>query len=362
MPKPGDLLLSVIAFFGILIPGAVLILLPGMLLLRGEDIWTAAPTWVEKSAFAGGIVWVAGFFASYILGHFLLALSELLLDPLAMRIPFATRIPWEQVTRRIPWEQAKKKTEKYCEEVREHGALPERVLRTEGEEGKEHIAKHKKLKAIAHFTFRFIRIKNSDAIADIERNAADYKLFRSLMLVFFLDIVISALSPLLSDPFPPLWRFVASIAGLLLSWRRFYLAFNWTYQLGFDFYLQLYTPTVTFSTPAVTFSPAVLDFGAQQAGNCSNPKIVTLKNISSAPLTLTSVSLNGANCRDFHLDRLSCEGSILLPGCSYTVHILFTPKEIGNCEASLTFNIGGLHIVPLSGQSLDPQSARDVCS
>jgi hypothetical protein len=263
----------------------------------------------------------SGFFASYILGHFLLALSEWL-DPLATQVPC----------------KRAEKTNDYCEEVCNRGELPEIVLRAEHEKLngqtanhrklkrlREQLAKHKKLKAVAYFTFHYIRINNPDAIADIERNAADYKLFRSLVVVFFLDFLISSLSysPLLPESYDPvpLWRFV-SILGLFLSWYRFYLAFNWTYRLGFEFYLQLYTPTVT-------FNPAALDFGGQQAGSCSDPKIVTLKNISSVSLTLTSVSLNGTNPRDFRLDSLSCEGSVLPPGCSCTVHIFFTPKEIG---------------------------------
>src|SRR5260370_738238 len=55
--KPGDFFIGVIDFFGILLPGAVL------LFLRGQ--------WLSQILGLNQTMWVVFFFASYVLGHFL---------------------------------------------------------------------------------------------------------------------------------------------------------------------------------------------------------------------------------------------------------------------------------------------------
>ena len=65
--KPGDLLLGVIEFFGILIPGAALVFLHGNLLL--------SPLGLSMTSLQTPADWIPAFIVSYILGHFLFALG-----------------------------------------------------------------------------------------------------------------------------------------------------------------------------------------------------------------------------------------------------------------------------------------------
>src|SRR5947209_2252315 len=74
--KPGDLLLGVIEFFGILIPGAALVFLHGNLLL--------SPLGLSMTSLQTPADWIPAFIVSYILGHFLFALG-IPLNPLAAR-------------------------------------------------------------------------------------------------------------------------------------------------------------------------------------------------------------------------------------------------------------------------------------
>ncbi len=65
--KPGDLMLNVIDFFGILIPGAVLVFLYGNFLL--------SPLGLSVSGIQSLADWIPAFFIAFVLGHILLGLS-----------------------------------------------------------------------------------------------------------------------------------------------------------------------------------------------------------------------------------------------------------------------------------------------
>jgi len=193
--KPSDLLLGVIDFFGILIPGAMLVFLHGNFLLRplGLSIGTL-------QTFAD---WIPAFFVSYALGHFLLGFSVPLND-LAVRFP-------------------SKETTAYYEAVRKRIKLPPNVSDNRTN--------------VFYSAFSFIRIHSPEAMVELERQAAEYKLFRSLTLLFLLDIPLAAVS----GSFSPT-RLISSLLVVGLAAYRFRWLFDWTYQLAFDFYLQLQKP------------------------------------------------------------------------------------------------------------------------
>src|SRR5260370_550536 len=65
--KPGDFFIGVIDFFGILLPGAVL------LFLRGQ--------WLSQILGLNQTMWVVFFFASYVLGHFLVGAGGVFFPP-----------------------------------------------------------------------------------------------------------------------------------------------------------------------------------------------------------------------------------------------------------------------------------------
>lgn len=88
--------------------------------------------------------------------------------------------------------------------------------------------------------FSFIRIHSPEAMTELERQAAEYKLFRSLTLLFFLDIPLAAICGSLSPT-----RLVVALSIVCLAAYRFRWLFDWTYRLAFDFYLQLQKASTT---------------------------------------------------------------------------------------------------------------------
>ncbi len=193
--KPSDLLLSIIDFFGILIPGAVFAFLHGDLLL--------SPLGLSMGRLQTPADWIPAFFVSYVLGHFLLGFS----------------VPLNQLAARLP----SKKTQAYFEAVRDRVILPPGISRDRTD--------------VYYSAYSYIRIHSPDAMAELERQAAEYKLFRSLTLLFLLDIPLAAFS----GSFSP-GRLVLSLLAVGLAGYRFQWLFSWTYQLAYDFYLQLTEP------------------------------------------------------------------------------------------------------------------------
>jgi hypothetical protein len=190
--KPGDLLLGVIDFFGILIPGAILAFLHGDFILR--------PLGFSLGELQSPANWIPAFFVSFVFGHFLLGFS-LFLNRLAARFPLKTTSAYERA-------------------VRLHLKLPPGVPDTPTN--------------VFYSAFSYIRIQSPEAMAELERQAAEYKLFRSLTLLFLLDIPLSIISGSFS------WtRLAAALVVVGLAAYRFWWLFDWTYQLAFDFYLQL---------------------------------------------------------------------------------------------------------------------------
>ncbi len=190
--KPSDLLLSVIDFFGILIPGGVLAFLHGDFIL--------SPLGLSLGKLQSPVDWILAFFVSFVLGHFLLGFS-VWLNRLADRFP-------------------SKATKAYEQAVRVHLKLPTGVPDTRSN--------------VFYSAFSFIRIHSSEAMAELERQAAEYKLFRSLTLLFLVEIPLSAVS----GSFSPA-RLVISLLIVVLAAYRFRFLFDWTHQLAFGFYLQL---------------------------------------------------------------------------------------------------------------------------
>ena len=192
--KPGDVLLGVIDFFGILIPGAVLVLLHGDLLLMWFGFSLSALTTLYG--------WIPGFVLAYVLGQFLLGLS----------------VPLNQLAARL----ASAEDERFYAAVRNHVLLPPGVPQTHGN--------------VYSAAYSYLRLHNGAALAEVERQAAEYKLFRSVTLLLVLDLVIASLTGSLSLP-----RLAAALAGAALAAYRFTWLLHWTYRLAFDFYFQLTT-------------------------------------------------------------------------------------------------------------------------
>jgi hypothetical protein len=197
-PKPNDLFLGVIEFFGILIPGAVLVFMHGDFLLKPFG-WKVGTLQTASD-------WIPAFFISYILGHFLLGFS----------VPF----------NRIATFFLSKNTKAYFNTVRDQVELPHGLSPNYSN--------------VFYSAYSYVRIHSPNALIELDRQAAEYKLFRSLILLFLLDIPLCLFTGSCTPQ-----RIMFSLLFICLTAYRFDFLFDWTYQLAYDFYLQLQAPRST---------------------------------------------------------------------------------------------------------------------
>jgi hypothetical protein len=87
--------------------------------------------------------------------------------------------------------------------------------------------------------------------------------------------------------------------------------------------------------PPVTLLPASLGLGTQPEGTTSVAKTVTLKNLQTAPLTISSIAISGT--ADYAVGG-TCPQSpnTLGAGLSCNINVTFTPSGVGTRAASLT--------------------------
>ncbi len=189
--KPNDLFITVIDFFGILVPGSVLLLLRGDFLVQHLGL-TCRP---DDKVF----YWVAFFVGSLLLGHFLTGTSVLLLN------------------RAFGWSMGD--LELYYKEVEPLIALP--------------VPKNRK--AAFHRAASYIRLNSPAGASELDRQVAEYKLFRALTVAFLVDFLF-ALAQL------NLGHMAVSLALILLSGYRFASLVAWTQQMTFEYYVLLTTP------------------------------------------------------------------------------------------------------------------------
>jgi len=103
----------------------------------------------------------------------------------------------------------------------------------------------------------------------------------------------------------------------------------------------------------VTVLPASLSFSSQPTGTTSAPQSVMFTNNESTALTITGVSINGANAPDF-AETGNCVGN-LAAGASCAVNVTFAPLVTGTRTASLAIanNLSGSPVpVPLTGTAI----------
>jgi probable HAF family extracellular repeat protein len=117
--------------------------------------------------------------------------------------------------------------------------------------------------------------------------------------------------------------------------------------------------TAAASRPNVTLSPTSLTFPTQVIGTVSTPKIVTLKNIGTARLTITNITITGTNVGDFAQTH-TC-GRSLAVGGSCSIRVTFKPTASGTRSAALSITDnapGSPQMVPLSGIACIPQGGQ----
>jgi hypothetical protein len=92
--------------------------------------------------------------------------------------------------------------------------------------------------------------------------------------------------------------------------------------------------SLTGSGTAVKFSPGGLTFAAQGIGTTSSAQPVTLTNLLSTTLTISSIAMGGADPADFAQTN-NCGGSVVA-GASCTISVTFTPTADGSRSANVT--------------------------
>jgi beta-propeller repeat-containing protein len=88
---------------------------------------------------------------------------------------------------------------------------------------------------------------------------------------------------------------------------------------------------------AASLAPAAIDFFDQFVNTTSKPQTVALRNMGSAALTISNISITGANTGDFALGSNTC-GTGLSGGSMCSLLITFTPTAGGPRSATLTVN------------------------
>jgi Abnormal spindle-like microcephaly-assoc'd, ASPM-SPD-2-Hydin len=107
------------------------------------------------------------------------------------------------------------------------------------------------------------------------------------------------------------------------------------------------------TAPGITLTPASLAFGNQTQGVVSQAQVITLLSSETANLTVSSVTITGANSGDFSQTN-NCVGT-LVPAQSCTINVTFTPTSTGARSASVSVAdnaAGNPHTVPLAGTGI----------
>jgi hypothetical protein len=92
--------------------------------------------------------------------------------------------------------------------------------------------------------------------------------------------------------------------------------------------------TQSVSGPAATLSPTSVTFKPQLVGTPSVSQPVALTNTGTATLSITSITVTGANPADF--PRTNNCGSSIAAGASCTINVTFQPTSKGTRTASLS--------------------------
>jgi N,N-dimethylformamidase beta subunit-like protein/Big-like domain-containing protein/HYDIN/CFA65/VesB family protein len=93
----------------------------------------------------------------------------------------------------------------------------------------------------------------------------------------------------------------------------------------------------TTAAPLVTLNPTSLGFGVQNVGTVSPVQTVTLSNIGTAPLSISSIASTGANPSDFSPTSNCPTGSNILPVNAFcTISVTFSPTLAGTRSANVT--------------------------
>ena len=108
-------------------------------------------------------------------------------------------------------------------------------------------------------------------------------------------------------------------------------------------------------SPSLGLSPQSVTFADQATGTTSGVTPVTLKNLGTAPLSISGISASG----DFS-ETNDCGSSLAAAGGSCTISVKFSPTTVAALTGAITINDGAAgspHTVQLSGNGVAPAPA-----
>ena len=88
------------------------------------------------------------------------------------------------------------------------------------------------------------------------------------------------------------------------------------------------------AAPTATLSPGTLSFGSVTSGMTSSAQMLTLSNAGTAALTISGITLGGANPSDF-AETNTC-GESLAAGSTCTISVTFTPGSVASFAATVS--------------------------
>jgi chitodextrinase len=104
------------------------------------------------------------------------------------------------------------------------------------------------------------------------------------------------------------------------------------------------------SFPVASLSATNLAFASRPIGSTSPTQIVTLTNVGTAPMTISSIAVGGVNNGDFAQSNTCGPG--LAPSASCSISVTFTPAAVGARSGDITIAdnaAGAPHRITLSG-------------
>jgi FG-GAP-like repeat/Abnormal spindle-like microcephaly-assoc'd, ASPM-SPD-2-Hydin len=121
--------------------------------------------------------------------------------------------------------------------------------------------------------------------------------------------------------------------------------------------------TILLNTPVIALFPSDVCFAERAVGTTSGPRTVMLSNPSPARLSISSISITGADARDFHQTNTCGKG--IAPGSHCTVTFKFAPKKAGVRTAVLSISDNALarrQVVTLRGVATALEPSRSASS
>src|SRR6201998_3702863 len=101
-----------------------------------------------------------------------------------------------------------------------------------------------------------------------------------------------------------------------------------------------YAPSSSGGNAFVSASPTSLSWVSVPVGGGGAPKAVTLNNGGTTSISISSITLSGADPGDYEISSKTC-GTSLAASASCTASIVFAPKVSGTRTATLNFNDSG---------------------